>query len=113
MKALFAVLLFASTLLQGRAAEFAVFDVFLDTNGEPLVKGRQVTGFTNTEEEAVQLTNVVPFLLEDKLKSIGGIYEKSGLWQEHVVVDQRLVAGQNPQSARAVGNAVAEALRSL
>ncbi|MFA6083836.1 type 1 glutamine amidotransferase domain-containing protein [Mucilaginibacter sp.] len=76
------------------------------SNGKYLVDGKKVNGFTDEEETAVKLDKIVPFLLEDKLKERGGVYEKSGLWQEHVVNDQRLVTGQNPQSAKAVGQAV-------
>lgn len=76
------------------------------SNGKYLVDGKKVNGFTNEEEIAVKLEKVVPFLLEDKLIERGGIYEKSGPWQEHVVADQRLVTGQNPQSAHAVGKAI-------
>lgn len=75
-------------------------------NGRYLIEGKKVNGFSDDEERAVKLDQVVPFLLEEKLKERGGIYEKSGVWQEHVVVDQRLVTGQNPQSAKAVGEAV-------
>lgn len=75
-------------------------------NGKYLVDGKKVNGFTNEEETAVKLDKVVPFLLEDKLIERGGIYEKSAPWKEHVVTDQRLVTGQNPQSARAVGRAL-------
>lgn len=81
------------------------------SNGKYLVGGKKVNGFSNEEEEAVKLSNVVPFLLEDKLKERGGIYEKSGPWQQHVVVDQRLITGQNPQSAKAVGEAVLAELK--
>ncbi len=81
------------------------------SNGEYLVKGKKVNGFTNEEEALVKLTNVVPFLLEDKLKSHGGIYEKSEPWQQHVTVDTRLVTGQNPQSAKAVGEAMVQLLK--
>ena len=70
-----------------------------DEQGNPLVKGKKVTGFTNTEEEAVQLTNVVPFLLEDELKSKGGIYSKSSDWASYVVKDGLLITGQNPASS--------------
>jgi putative intracellular protease/amidase len=70
-----------------------------DENGEPLVKGKNVTGFTNTEEEAVQLTNVVPFLLENELKSKGGIYSKKEDWASYVVTDGLLITGQNPASS--------------
>lgn len=83
------------------------------SNGKYLIDGKKVNGFTNEEETAVSLEKVVPFLLEDKLKERGGIYEKSGLWQEHVTVDQRLVTGQNPQSAHAVGEAVLVELGKL
>jgi putative intracellular protease/amidase len=70
-----------------------------DENGEPLVKGKKVTGFTNSEEEAVQLTNVVPFLLEDELKNKGGQYSKKEDWASYVVKDGLLITGQNPASS--------------
>ncbi|KAA9041226.1 type 1 glutamine amidotransferase domain-containing protein [Ginsengibacter hankyongi] len=70
-----------------------------DENGVPLVKGKKVTGFTNTEEEAVQLTNVVPFLLEDELKGKGGIYSKKEDWASYVLQDGLLITGQNPASS--------------
>jgi len=77
-----------------------------------LVEGKQVTGFSNEEEEMVGKTKVVPFLLEDKLKEIGGKYAKSGEpWGEKVVVDGRLVTGQNPASAKGVGEAVVKLVR--
>lgn len=69
--------------------------------GAPLVKGKRVTGFTNSEEEAVHLTNVVPFLVEEELKRLGGHFEKAANWQSFVVVDGRLVTGQNPASSTA------------
>lgn len=81
------------------------------SNGNYLVSGKKVNGFTNEEEKAVKLDTVVPFLLEDKLKERGAQFEKSGLWQEHVVTDERLVTGQNPQSAKAVGKAVLVVLK--
>jgi putative intracellular protease/amidase len=68
-------------------------------NGEPLVKGKKVAGFTNTEEEAVQLTNIVPFLVEDRLKELGGSYSKVDDWQPHIVTDGLLITGQNPASS--------------
>jgi putative intracellular protease/amidase len=68
-------------------------------SGEPLVKGQPVTGFTNTEEEAVQLTNVVPFLVEDMLKENGGTYSKGADWQPYVVTAGHLITGQNPASS--------------
>lgn len=67
--------------------------------GEPLVKGKHVTGFTNGEEEEVQLTNVVPFLVEDELMRLGAIFEKVRNWQPHAIVDGRLITGQNPASS--------------
>lgn len=83
------------------------------SNGKYLVDGKKVNGFTDEEEVAVKLEKVVPFLLEDKLKERGAIFEKSGLWQVHVVTDSRLVTGQNPQSAKAVGEAVLTELKKL
>ncbi|MER8967211.1 type 1 glutamine amidotransferase domain-containing protein [Mesorhizobium sp. M0808] len=67
--------------------------------GQPIVKGKRVTGFTNSEEEAVHLTDVVPFLVEDELKRLGGNYEKAGDWADFTVVDGRLITGQNPSSS--------------
>ena len=71
-------------------------------DGEYLVKGKNVTGFTNTEEEAVQLTDIVPFLVEDMLKENGGNYSKIGDWSPYAVVDGRLITGQNPASSEKV-----------
>ena len=69
--------------------------------GKPLVEGKKVTGFTNTEEEAVGLTNVVPFLVEDELIAKGGIYSKGADWSSYVVTDGLLNTGQNPTSSAA------------
>ncbi len=77
----------------------AVFRHTQSSDGKPLVSGRRVTGFTNTEEAAVGLTDVVPFLVEDMLESNGGIYEKGADWGSHVVVDGQLITGQNPASS--------------
>jgi putative intracellular protease/amidase len=66
--------------------------------GEPLVKGKRVTGFTNGEEEAVHLTHVVSFLVEDELKRVGGRYEKAADWAPFSIIDARIVSGQNPAS---------------
>lgn len=74
--------------------------------GEPLVKGKRVTGFTNGEEEAVQLTKVVPFLVEDELKRVGGLYEKAPDWQSFAIVDGRVITGQNPASSTAAAKAL-------
>ncbi|MCA1247565.1 type 1 glutamine amidotransferase domain-containing protein [Massilia sp. MS-15] len=68
-------------------------------DGSPLVKGKRVTGFTNTEEEAVGLTAVVPFLVEDMLKENGGEYSKGADWQSYVLTDGKLITGQNPASS--------------
>jgi putative intracellular protease/amidase len=68
-------------------------------DGLPLVSGKSVTGFTNTEEAAVQLTDIVPFLVEDELKKAGGKYSSGADWQPYVTVDGNLVTGQNPASS--------------
>jgi putative intracellular protease/amidase len=73
-----------------------------NTDGTPLVKGKKVTGFTNTEEEAVGLTNVVPFLVEDMLIKNGGIYSKKEDWQPYAIQDGNLITGQNPASSELV-----------
>ena len=74
--------------------------------GAPLLKGKRVTGFTDGEEEAVQLTHVVPFLVEDELKRIGAKYEKAADWDSFAVVDGRIVTGQNPASSTAAARAL-------
>ncbi|MCR4507805.1 type 1 glutamine amidotransferase domain-containing protein [Pseudomonas sp. 32.2.56] len=78
-------------------------------DGTPLVRGKRVTGFSNSEEEAVALTDVVPFLVEDMLKTHGGVYGRAADWHSHVEVDGLLVTGQNPASS----DASAEALLTL
>jgi putative intracellular protease/amidase len=75
-----------------------------NTDGTPLVQGRRVTGFTNSEEAAVQLTEIVPFLVEDMLKSKGGDYSKAADWHPYAVVDGKLVTGQNPASSDLVAH---------
>lgn len=70
-------------------------------DGTPLVAGKRVTGFSNSEEEAVGLTDVVPFLVEDVLKSLGGCYEKTDDWGVYTLTDGHLVTGQNPASSAA------------
>ena len=77
----------------------AVFKHTKGTDDKPLVSGKTVTGFTNTEEEAVGLTDVVPFLVEDMLKTNGGTYKKGDDWASFVVTDGKLVTGQNPASS--------------
>lgn len=79
-------------------------------DGEPLVHGKQVTGFSNSEEAAVGLTDVVPYLLEDQLVASGGIYQKGDDWNPLVVVDGLLITGQNPASSEAVAGALLDAL---
>lgn len=79
-------------------------------DGSPLVQNKDVTGFTNTEEEAVGLTTVVPFLVEDVLKQNGGNYTKAEDWQSYVVHDGHLITGQNPASSAAAAEAVLQAL---
>ena len=79
----------------------AVFKNTKGADGKPLVNGKRVTGFTNTEEDAVQLTDVVPFLVEDMLKANGGLYEKSDDWASFAITDGKLVTGQNPASSEA------------
>jgi putative intracellular protease/amidase len=78
--------------------------------GEPLVKGKRVTGFTNGEEAFMKLTNVVPFLVEDELKRIGGIYEKAADWAPFALVDGQVVTGQNPASSTTAAKALVELL---
>ncbi len=67
--------------------------------GQPIVKGKRVTCFTNDEEEAVGLTKVMPFLVEDELKRLGGHFEKVENWAVFTIVDGRLITGQNPASS--------------
>jgi putative intracellular protease/amidase len=78
--------------------------------GAPLVRGKRVTGFTNGEEEAVHLTEVVPFLVEDELKRVGGKYEKAGDWESFAIVDGRVVTGQNPASSATAAQALVKLL---
>ena len=81
-------------------------------DGTPLVKGKKVTGFTNTEEAAVHLTDIVPFLVEDMLVKNGGLYSKGADWQSYVVTDGKLITGQNPASSEAAAQAVLNQLKS-
>jgi putative intracellular protease/amidase len=81
-----------------------------NADGSPLVKGKTVTGFSNAEEEAVQLTGVVPFLVEDNLKANGGSYSKADDWHANAIVDGNLVTGQNPASSEEAARAVLELL---
>ncbi|WFE72896.1 type 1 glutamine amidotransferase domain-containing protein [Halomonas sp. M1] len=80
------------------------------SDGKPLVAGRNVTGFSNSEEEAVGLTDVVPFLVEDMLQDLGGRYTKGDDWSSHVEVDGLLITGQNPGSSEATAQALLKKL---
>jgi putative intracellular protease/amidase len=82
-------------------------------DGTALVSGRKVTGFTNSEEEGVQLTDIVPFLVEDELVKLGGDYSKIGDWESYVVEDGLLITGQNPASSSATADALLVKLATL
>lgn len=88
----------------------AVFRHTKAADGESLVKGRKVTGFSNSEEAAVELTEVVPFLVEDMLQENGGSYSKGEDWHPHVVTDGILVTGQNPASSENTAKALLKLL---
>jgi len=79
-------------------------------DGAPLVQGKEVTGFSNTEEAAVGLTEIVPFLVEDELRKAGGKYSKGADWQSHVIIDGNLITGQNPASSEPAAEAVLKLL---
>jgi putative intracellular protease/amidase len=81
-----------------------------DTAGEVLVKGKKVTGFSNSEEAAVGLTDVVPYLLEDELIAAGGLYQKADDWTSLALTDGLIITGQNPGSSAAVAQALLKAL---
>ncbi len=83
------------------------------TDGEPIVKGKRVTSFTNEEEEIVKRREVVPFLLQSKLEKFGAEFTQLKPWAEHVVVDDNLITGQNPASAIAVAEKVIERLNQI
>ncbi len=90
----------------------AVLRHTLGPDGKPLVAGKRVTGFSNSEEAAVGLTDVVPFLVEDMLGANGGLYHKSDDWQSHVEADGNLITGQNPGSSEATAQALLAALKA-
>jgi len=90
----------------------AIFRHTRGTDGKPLVSGRRVTGFTNTEEEGVGLTKIVPFLVEDMLKANGALYQSGPDWGSYVVVDGRLVTGQNPASSETAAKELLNLLSS-
>jgi putative intracellular protease/amidase len=79
--------------------------------GQPIVKGKRVTGFTNEEEEEVKLTKVVPFLVEDELIRLGGRFEKKPNWEVHSIIDGHLITGQNPASSTATAQALMSVMR--
>jgi len=81
-----------------------------DQNGDPLVKGKKVTGFSNSEEAAVELTDIVPYLVEDQLIAMGGAYQKVEDWNSLAVVDGLIITGQNPGSSVAVAESLLKAL---
>jgi len=83
-----------------------------NNNGDALVKGKRVTGFSNSEEDAVQLTNIVPFLVEDNLIANGGLYNKGEDWTSYIEVDGNLITGQNPASSEAVASAMLMQLKA-
>ncbi|GAB1583892.1 type 1 glutamine amidotransferase domain-containing protein [Phyllobacterium phragmitis] len=85
----------------------------INPDGTPFVQGRHVTGFTNSEEEAVGLTKVVPFLVEDELISLGAVFSKVKDWGVHTVVDGQLITGQNPASSGEVAEALVAVLRQM
>ncbi len=89
----------------------AVFKNTKNADGTPLVKGKRVTGFTNSEEDAVQLTAVVPFLVENMLKSNGGIYSKKDDWNPYAIEDGLLITGQNPASSELVAELLLDKLK--
>lgn len=80
------------------------------SNGDYLIKGKQVAAFTNTEEHAVGLTSTMPFALESALKTNGAVFVSAANWSANVQVDQRLITGQNPASATGVGKAILAAI---
>lgn len=81
--------------------------------GEPIVKGKRVTGFTNEEEEEVGLTKVVPFLVEDELKRLGGKFEKVANWKPFTITDGHLITGQNPASSTVTAKALLALMATL
>lgn len=89
----------------------AIFKYTKSENGAPLVKGKKLTGFSNTEEEAIHLMEVVPFTVENMLEENGAIYSKGENWSEYVVEDGILITGQNPASSELVAKKLAARLQ--
>jgi len=97
-----------SAICHGTAAPVGA----VDAEGKSIFSGRSFTGFSNAEEIAINAVKAIPFLLEDKIAELGGKYEKSaGLWQPHVVVDGKLITGQNQFSGEITGKALLKALK--
>ncbi len=84
----------------------AAFRHTVAPDGTPLVEGKSVTGFSNSEEAAVELTDIVPFLLEDELLALGANYSKSSDWHPYIITDGNLITGQNPASSEGVAQAL-------
>lgn len=84
----------------------------VEDNKEPLVRGKNVTGFTNSEEEAVGLTDVVPFLIQDKMNQLGANYSKADDWNSYVLVDGNLITGQNPASSEKAAQELLKMLKN-
>jgi putative intracellular protease/amidase len=89
----------------------AVLNHAKTSDGIPLVEGRSVTGFSNTEEDAVQLSEIVPFLVEEELKARGANYSKADDWHPYAITDGNLITGQNPASSELVAKAVLEKIK--
>lgn len=83
------------------------------SDGTLLIRNKKINSFTDEEERAVEMDKIVPFLLESRLIERGAIFEKSPVWQPHVVTDHRVITGQNPQSAKAVGEAIIRELGKM
>ena len=91
----------------------AAFRGLSDPDGNPLIRDKRISGFSNVEEIAIQLNSIVPFSLEDGLKAEGGNYQRGEPWKSFVVQDQRIVSGQNPASSSAVAQQVVELIKEL
>lgn len=94
---------YISAVCHGPAALLNIYD----TSGKPLIEGKQVAGFSNAEEDAAGLTDVVPYLLQDELSALGAHYQEGKMFESFVVQDGRLITGQNPQSAAELGRVLA------
>lgn len=82
-----------------------------DPQGRSIFAGKKFTGFSNVEEEMAKAVDSIPFLLEDKIQELGGKFEKTDPYKPYVVVDGKLITGQNPASAAPIGNAILKALK--